>query len=785
MIRPTFPSYVRALRPATIGAFLLVALGIPGQAAALDVIGNINSDTTWHKTDSPVRLTGDVTVQSFVTLTIEPGTLIQAAATDGLGSGTDTARVEFIVKGRLLADGTATDHIVIQGATSGASVWYGMVFDPIASNSSVTFVDLRDAAIGIYSRTQKPLTLSDFSIANSASGFRWQASPGPTMTRGTFINSSSVGIQLDDDGTSGAQATLTAITVQGGTGTGLKLGPRVSAAVNRSLFSDNQIGIDAGAGSAITLTNSVLAYNRQIGLLANQSAANVFTIINNTIDRNNALPSTVTSAGVGVRAAAVSDASKFILRNNNVTNHGTVGIDVIGGVSPSIDHNNVWNNVMNYAMGVAAGTGSISTNPLYRGLSNPTQVSGGALSHLNYPNGDNFSFSCGEPTAFALRISFTSFQTEANFDKVVIQDSAGNISQTLSGNLGSFISIPVDGNKLTLKFTSDGSTTGSGFAGNCEYLAQNYRLAPSSPAIDVGNALMAPAADFDAIARPIDGDNDGAAAFDIGAFEYHANKAPTSNAGPDRFVHPNTMLGFDGRLSADPDGSIVSYSWNFGDGSPAAMGAQTSHQFAMVGPYTVTLTVTDDQGQTATDTAVITVTTNLPPTANAGPDQAVAVGAQVSFDGGASTDPDGTVVVYAWNFGDGTPAGSGPNVTHTYASAGTYTATLTVTDNLGTTNSDIATITVGSGGSDGGTMSGDGGTGSPGVDLATAPGSDGGVVPPGGPGGSSASGCSCNIGQGRPAGATAALAMFLLSALLLLRRRSPRTYLDEDRLPKA
>ncbi|MHB8973222.1 MAG: S8 family serine peptidase [Pirellulaceae bacterium] len=63
----------------------------------------------------------------------------------------------------------------------------------------------------------------------------------------------------------------------------------------------------------------------------------------------------------------------------------------------------------------------------------------------------------------------------------------------------------------------------------------------------------------------------------------------------------------------------------------------------------------------------------------------------VAFDGRGSTDPDGTIVSYSWSFGDGSQA-SGSDVTHTYTAAGSFTATLIVTDNLGATSS--ATLTI-------------------------------------------------------------------------------------------
>ncbi len=65
----------------------------------------------------------------------------------------------------------------------------------------------------------------------------------------------------------------------------------------------------------------------------------------------------------------------------------------------------------------------------------------------------------------------------------------------------------------------------------------------------------------------------------------------------------------------------------------------------------------------------------------------------VRFDGGGSSDSDGTIRSYAWTFGDGGSA-QGQTVTHTYAAAGTYAARLTVTDDDGASASDTVTVTV-------------------------------------------------------------------------------------------
>jgi len=157
----------------------------------------------------------------------------------------------------------------------------------------------------------------------------------------------------------------------------------------------------------------------------------------------------------------------------------------------------------------------------------------------------------------------------------------------------------------------------------------------------------------------------------------------------------NQWITFDATSSYDPDGSIVSYSWDFGDGA-AATGSRVTKRYSAAGTYTVTLTVTDNRGATNSASQTITVTSpNQPPVASftfspANPNP----GDTVTFDASASSDPDGSIVSYSWNFGDGN-TGSGVTASHVYSAAGTYTVTLTVTDNQGAAATAQKTIQVG------------------------------------------------------------------------------------------
>ncbi|NIA09775.1 MAG: PKD domain-containing protein [Nitrospiraceae bacterium] len=138
------------------------------------------------------------------------------------------------------------------------------------------------------------------------------------------------------------------------------------------------------------------------------------------------------------------------------------------------------------------------------------------------------------------------------------------------------------------------------------------------------------------------------------------------------------------------DGTIIAWEWDFGDGNYSIIQNPT-HVYYNNGRYDVTLRVIDNNGSNDSVTKQITIL-NRPPVADAGPDQVVNV-TLVSFDGSGSSDMDGTIVTYRWNFGDG-KTGTGETTTHNYSSDGKYVVTLNVTDNDGASDEDTCNVTV-------------------------------------------------------------------------------------------
>jgi PKD repeat protein len=221
--------------------------------------------------------------------------------------------------------------------------------------------------------------------------------------------------------------------------------------------------------------------------------------------------------------------------------------------------------------------------------------------------------------------------------------------------------------------------------------------APQAPAVAVDNFTI-----VSIVFTPIDTDfgNSTSKAVDIrlvppGMIVPPDGLAPKFAWSPGTATDHQSIL-FDGSGStSNATNPITGWSWDFGDGETAT-GSTVTHAFDEPGTFIVTLTISDAFGRSASTSETITITPGgAGMTANivVSPTPVVS-GQQAFFNGSTSTpSPGHTITKFNWNFGDGT-TGSGATTSHTYATAGTYTVVLTITDDAGHTMTTSLTITV-------------------------------------------------------------------------------------------
>lgn len=158
------------------------------------------------------------------------------------------------------------------------------------------------------------------------------------------------------------------------------------------------------------------------------------------------------------------------------------------------------------------------------------------------------------------------------------------------------------------------------------------------------------------------------------------NTAPTAAFTIDASLSP--FIQVNGSASSDPGGSIASYDWDWGDGSPHSTQVSASHNFTVTGVRTIRLTVTDNLGATGTITHTVTIAGNSAPTVRFSIDSAP--DPIVNINASASTD-NVSISQYVAIWGDGTATGPqvSPLFSHAYAANGVYGITVQAIDNTG------------------------------------------------------------------------------------------------------
>ncbi len=335
------------------------------------------------------------------------------------------------------------------------------------------------------------------------------------------------------------------------------------------------------------------------------------------------------------------------------------------------------------------------------------QVSGPSTSTFSATNTANITVSNLQQGSYTYRLTVTDEDGATDTDDVIVTVAAGQANQAPAANAGTDRTITLPTNSATLNGT--GSTDADGTIASYQWQQVS---GPSTSTLSATNTASITVSNLQAgtyTYRLTVTDNDGATDTDNVTVNVNAappNQAPIANAGANRTITlPTSSVNLTGS-GTDGDGTIATYRWQQVTGpSTSALSATNTANITVsnlqAGVYTYRLTVTDNDGATATDDVTVTVNgaPNQAPVANAGVNRTLTLPTNSVNITGSGTDADGTIATYLWQQvnGPSTAAFSATNTAATTISnlqAGVYSFRLTVTDNDGATDTDVMTVTV-------------------------------------------------------------------------------------------
>ncbi|MDX2046199.1 MAG: PQQ-dependent sugar dehydrogenase [Chitinophagaceae bacterium] len=411
--------------------------------------------------------------------------------------------------------------------------------------------------------------------------------------------------------------------------------------------------------------------------------------------------------GGGIMSGDCGGGGYQIIENNVVIDPGQYGVAIAGGKNIQLRNNKVYGKQQpftNVGLYVADYSGGDCDNHI---------VTGNQVYWFNSSGGANPFWSANTCTNTV--ITGNSWQTTAvtaNMPPPACAAPSTNLAPTANAGTDKTITLPTSTVSLTGSGTDpDGSIIGytwskvSGPAGGT--IASPNAASTNITALQQGTYVF----------RLTVFDNAGATATDDVQVTVNAappppppNQAPSANAGANQTITlPTNTVSLTGS-GTDPDGAITGYAWIKASGPAggtisAPTAASTNITGLQQGVYVYRLTVTDNNGATATDDVQVTVNAapppppNQPPVANAGSNQIITLPTNSTTFNGSGTDADGTIATYIWTKVSG-PAGgtiTAPGAAATSITAlqeGTYVFRLTVTDNAGATATDDVQVIV-------------------------------------------------------------------------------------------
>ncbi|HET7436830.1 MAG TPA: PKD domain-containing protein [Thermoanaerobaculia bacterium] len=365
----------------------------------------------------------------------------------------------------------------------------------------------------------------------------------------------------------------------------------------------------------------------------------------------------------------------------------TLTLTATDGVLTTTDEVTIIVDPANAAPTVNAGADQIIALPAIATLAGDAKDDG-------YPRGSQLTYTWSGPASFASAGTYTLTLTATDgvltsTDEVVITVDPANAAPTVNAGADQIIALPAVAT-LTGDAKDDGYPRGSQltytWSGPATF-ADSHALSTTASFASAGTYTLTLTA-TDGVLTATD---------DVIITVDPANAAPTVNAGADQIIALPAIATLTGDAKDDgyPRGSQLTYTWSGPATFADSHALSTTASFASAGTYTLTLTATDGVLTTTDDVTIIVDPANAAPTVNAGADQIIALPAIATLTGDAKDDgyPRGSQLTYMWS-GPATFADSHAlSTTASFASAGTYTLTLTATDGVLTTTDDVV-ITV-------------------------------------------------------------------------------------------
>ncbi|MDX6211624.1 MAG: hypothetical protein QOF82_711, partial [Frankiales bacterium] len=491
----------------------------------------------------------------------------------------------------------------------------------------------------------------------------------------------------------------------------LKYGAHITLDSNHVTFSGQPVNGSSSQGIYLIgttdslITNNVTDHNTDTGIYATTGTTNV-EIRGNT-SYSNARQYTRAATGIDVRAPGNT------IDRNRVYNNEDSGIQLYNGADGTVVYDNLSYGNGDHGIDVLNSTGvTVVANSIYNnvtaginfeGNSTAPSTGGTVRNNISVDNGLSSAATKGDIRVDANSLTGTTLDYDLTYLKA-------------SGTMVTW------GTKQYTTLSALATATGQEThgldnqnGGDPKWVSPatgDFHLQAGSRAIDsaASSAKNQPATDLEGTDRVDDPvtPNIGVGPRtydDRGALEYQPDLPPVAQltVTPTSGIAPLTVTA-DASASTDTDATpVATYAFDFGDGT--STGAQgnpsATHDYSTAGNFTVTVTVTDTAGKSATATRKVTVSAaDLAPSATlAVTPSAGTAPLDVVADASGSTDTDATPIAsYTFDFGDGTAVVGpqpGATATHTYAAAGTFVATVTVTDSGGLAGSATVSMSVG------------------------------------------------------------------------------------------